>query len=89
MDPGLRLSRTLQAKPADPKDENIRGDTINPEAGRLLHPYRADKAAYLDFMDEKSRICRFAIDEFSGNLNPGGLGAEDEVLKVLEAFYEK
>ena len=56
-------------------------------AGTLLTPFRTDKESYVDFFDEEGNVCRFAIEDFSDEMNLNGFGTLDELLEPAHGVW--
>ncbi len=83
MGPILGLTRAVEATLADQYDPGVADGPLPLEAGTLLTPFRTDKESYVDFFDEEGNVCRFAIEDFTDEMNLNGFGTLDELLEPV------
>jgi len=86
MGPALRLTRDVEATLADRKDPDAENGPLPLAAGTMLTPFRTDKVRYVDFIDEESNICRFAIDSFTNEMSLNGYGRLEELLEPVDGI---
>ena len=87
MGPTLALTRDVEATLADQYDPGVEDGPLPLEAGTLLTPFRTDKKSYVDFFDEEGNVCRFAVEDFTDEMNLNGFGTLDELLEPAHGVW--
>lgn len=87
MGPTLALTRAVEATLADQYDPVFEDGPQPLEVGTLLTPFRTDKKSYVDFFDEEGNVCRFAIEDFTDEMNLNGFGTLKELLEPVDGVW--
>ena len=88
MGPTLALTRDVEATLADQYDPGVEDGPLPLAAGTLLTPFRTDKESYVDFFDEEGNVCRFAIEDFTDEMNLNGFGTLEELLEPAHGVWQ-
>ena len=86
--PTLALTRDVEATLADQYDPVVEDGPLSLAAGTLLTPFRTDKESYVDFFDEEGNVCRFAIEDFTDEMNLNGFGTLEELLEPAHGVWQ-
>ena len=84
----LSLTREVEATLADQYDPGVADGPLPLAAGTLLTPFRTDKESYVDFFDEEGNVCRFAIEDFTDEMNLNGFGTLEELLEPAHGVWQ-